>query len=70
MNSVVEETVSAAEETKTEDADPVINVDIVGVTDTKEDDVFAEQKEAFMKACENMFDALAAKFKKEMADRK
>ena len=33
-------------------------------------DLFKEQKEAFMQACENMFDALVQKFKKELENRK
>lgn len=32
--------------------------------------IFAEQKEAFMQACENMFDALVQKFEKELENRK
>jgi len=32
--------------------------------------VFKEQKEAFMQACENMFDALVQKFEKELENRK
>ena len=34
------------------------------------EDLFKEQKEAFMQACENMFDALVQKFKKELEERK
>jgi len=33
-------------------------------------DMFKEQKEAFMQACENMFDALVQKFQKELENRK
>lgn len=33
-------------------------------------DVFKEQKAAFMQACENMFDALVQKFEKELDNRK
>ena len=32
--------------------------------------IFKEQKEAFMQACENMFDALVQKFEKELENRK
>jgi len=35
-----------------------------------DEDIFKEQKEAFMQACENMFDALVIKFKKELENRK
>ncbi len=34
------------------------------------DDLFKEQKEAFMQACENMFDALVQKFEKELEKNK
>ena len=33
-------------------------------------DIFKEQKEAFMQACENMFDALVQKFEKELENHK
>lgn len=36
----------------------------------KEESIFKEQKEAFMQACENMFDALVQKFEKELENRK
>ncbi len=34
------------------------------------EDMFKEQKEAFMQACENMFDALVQKFEKELENHK
>lgn len=34
------------------------------------EDLFKEQKEAFMQACENMFDALVQKFQKELENHK
>lgn len=37
---------------------------------TEEVSVFKEQKEAFMQACENMFDALVQKFERELENRK
>jgi len=37
---------------------------------SNEIDMFKEQKEAFMLACENMFDALVQKFQKELENRK
>ena len=39
-------------------------------TEPLNNDVFKEQKEAFMQACENMFDALVQKFEKELENRK
>ena len=35
-----------------------------------EESIFKEQKEAFMQACENMFDALVQKFEKELESKK
>ena len=35
-----------------------------------ENELFKEQKDAFMQACENMFDALVQKFQKELENRK
>lgn len=40
------------------------------VVQTEEVSVFKEQKEAFMQACENMFDALVQKFERELENRK
>ena len=37
---------------------------------TPSDNVFQAQKEAFMQACENMFDALVQKFERELENRK
>lgn len=49
---------------------PVIDTNIVSNTNnTVEEDLFKEQKEAFMQACENMFDALVQKFKKELENK-
>lgn len=44
---------------------PVVNDQVVN-----NGDIFKEQKEAFMQACENMFDALVQKFEKELENRK
>lgn len=41
-----------------------------GVVTSSNEDIFKEQKEAFMLACENMFDALVQKFEKELENRK
>ena len=46
---------------------PVIETEIPVTT---EENIFKEQKEAFMLACENMFDALVQKFEKELENRK
>lgn len=46
---------------------PVIDTDVVPVVT---EDVFKEQKEAFLQACENMFDALVQKFERELEERK
>lgn len=43
-------------------------VEIPSITDSAS--VFKEQKEAFMQACENMFDALVQKFEKELENKK
>ncbi len=40
------------------------------VINNPSEDIFKEQKEAFMQACENMFDALVQKFEKELDNRK
>lgn len=47
---------------------PIINSEFE--TTHIEEDIFKEQKEAFMQACENMFDALVQKFEKELENRK
>lgn len=47
---------------------PVINGEINTSADNAS--IFKEQKEAFMQACENMFDALVQKFEKELENRK
>jgi len=49
--------------------EPVIP-EIPAVQESAEDVDFSETKEAFMKACENMFDALVAKFKAELDSKK
>ena len=46
---------------------PVIETEIPVAS---EQNIFKEQKEAFMLACENMFDALVQKFEKELENRK
>lgn len=45
--------------------EPVVNNEV-----QTEVSIFKEQKEAFMQACENMFDALVQKFEKELENRK
>ena len=59
--SVVEPAVAEINNTVIEDT-----TSIVGSNDS----VFKEQKEAFMQACENMFDALVQKFERELDNRK
>jgi hypothetical protein len=46
---------------------PIIETNIS--TDTSVNDRFKDQKEAFMQACENMFDALVQKFEKELENK-
>lgn len=56
-----------------EQADQPIEVPIEPVVSNEvqtEVSIFKEQKEAFMQACENMFDALVQKFEKELENRK
>lgn len=48
---------------------PIIDSPLAS-TPIVQEDVFKEQKEAFMQACENMFDALVQKFEKELENRK
>lgn len=48
---------------------PIINANLPEQP-TITDDLFKEQKDAFMQACENMFDALVQKFEKELENRK
>ena len=50
-------------------AQPVVEPS-VEVTENVETSIFKEQKEAFMQACENMFDALVQKFERELENRK
>ena len=45
---------------------PVIDTNIPVQTNNDENNIFKEQKEAFMQACENMFDALVQKFEREL----
>ena len=49
---------------------PVIETPVNTTVSPTSDDMFKEQKEAFMQACENMFDALVQKFQKELENRK
>lgn len=49
---------------------PTPVVETVVSNASNEVSVFSEQKEAFMQACENMFDALVQKFEKELENRK
>ena len=57
-------------------SEPVVEPEINVATDVnidsvqEETNIFKEQKEAFMQACENMFDALVQKFEKELENRK
>ena len=48
---------------------PIIDADIP-VSEPVKESAFKEQKEAFMQACENMFDALVQKFEKELESKK
>jgi len=57
---VIEPTITPVEET-------VVENNTEGVI---QDSIFKEQKEAFMQACENMFDALVQKFERELENRK
>lgn len=50
------------------DSQPVIEPTMKPISN--ENDLFKDQKEAFMQACENMFDALVQKFEKELENRK
>lgn len=45
--------------------EPVVSI----APDTENESPFKEQKEAFMQACENMFDALVQKFEKELENK-
>lgn len=47
---------------------PIIDADIP-VSEPVKESAFKEQKEAFMQACENMFDALVQKFEKELENK-
>ncbi len=47
---------------------PIIDADIP-VSEPIKENAFKEQKEAFMQACENMFDALVQKFEKELENK-
>jgi len=49
---------------------PVIEPVVSTEEKTIEENIFREQKEAFMQACENMFDALVQKFERELENRK
>jgi len=59
QNPVIEPTVQSVQE-------PIVP----SVETPKEESIFMEQKEAFMQACENMFDALVQKFERELENRK
>ena len=45
---------------------PVIETEVPVIT---EENIFKEQKEAYMLACENMFDAMVEKFAEELENR-
>ena len=47
-----------------------INVVEPKIDNVGEESIFKDQKEAFMQACENMFDALVQKFERELENRK
>lgn len=49
--------------------EPTVNNSTVNNNNINES-IFKEQKEAFMQACENMFDALVQKFERELENRK
>ena len=53
---------------------PVVEPSVMNVQEPviekAENSIFREQKEAFMQACENMFDALVQKFERELENRK
>ena len=67
----VNPTINVTSEPVVEPVAPVINntMDTAPVINTNES-IFKEQKEAFMQACENMFDALVQKFERELENRK
>lgn len=79
---IVEPVVQAVEMPSVPVMDPVVHaVDVVAPVEPPmvesvveqtlvQEDLFKEQKEAFMQACENMFDALVQKFQKELENRK
>ena len=71
---VVEPVIPEVSEEPKAEATPVIpEVPEIPVNNTVEGDKtidFSESKEAFMKACENMFDALVAKFQSELDSKK
>ena len=57
--------------TKIEEKEPMQdNVVMPELPVNPEINIFKDQKEAFMQACENMFDALVQKFERELENRK
>lgn len=48
----------------------VVDTNMVNQVNVSQENIFKDQKEAFMQACENMFDALVQKFEKELENRK
>ena len=51
-------------------ADELFEINDEGLSVAKVTEITEEQKEAFMQACENMFDALVQKFERELENRK
>ena len=75
MPSVEEETKEIAPNVENETSIEQPNIDenepVVSIApESENENPFKEQKEAFMQACENMFDALVQKFEKELENNK
>lgn len=74
LNTPVENVQPVVEEAKEPEITPtpIIDTPLATAQSTSivQENLFKEQKEAFMQACENMFDALVQKFEKELENRK
>ncbi len=57
---------AVVEQPVTDENEPVVSI----APESENESPFKEQKEAFMQACENMFDALVQKFEKELENNK
>lgn len=68
--SVTPEIVMPVEPTVEPEITPTPVIEHENVNVSNDVSIFKEQKEAFMLACENMFDALVQKFEKELENRK